>query len=69
LLQERLYRVAPLLRELYQEEDVWRWAVVAADELAQESVYPHREHPLLLGLVGSSLQHALEREIDWTSAI
>jgi hypothetical protein len=67
-LQERLYRVAPLLRELYQEEDAWRWAVVAADALREDSPHPWREHPLLLGLVGYSLQLALDRDIDWTAA-
>jgi len=68
-VQQRLYRVAPLLRELYQEEDVWRWAVVAADTLREDSPYPWQEHPLLLGLVGQSLQLVLDRDIDWTVAL
>jgi hypothetical protein len=68
-LRARLYRTAPLLRDLYQEEDVWRWAVVAADELREDSPYPWREHPLLLGLVGQSLQLVLDRDIDWSIAL
>lgn len=68
-LGERLYRVAPLLRTLYKEEEVWQWAVVAADALQQESPHPLREHPFLLGLVGYSLQLVLDRDIDWTAAV
>jgi len=68
-LQARLYRTAPLLRDLYQEEDVWRWAVVAADALREDSPYPWQEHPLLLGLVGCSLQLVLDRDLDWSIAL
>ena len=68
-IQERLYRVAPLLRDLYEEDEVWQWAVLAADELSTESVYPLQEHPLLLGLAGSSLQFALDRDLDWSIAL
>jgi hypothetical protein len=68
-LQARLYRIAPLLRDLYVEEDVWRWAVVAADALREDSPYPWQEHPLLLGLVGHSLQLVLGRDLDWSIAL
>jgi hypothetical protein len=69
LLQARLLRIAPLLRELYEEEDVWRWAVVAADTLGEDSPYSWQEHPFLMGLVGQSLAFALDRDIDWTVAL
>ena len=68
-LQARLYRTAPLLRDLYQEEGVWRWAVVAADALREDSPYPWQEHPLLLGLIGHSLQLVLDRDLDWSIAL
>jgi hypothetical protein len=72
-LAARLIRVAPLLRELYGGDVVWQWAVVAADALRGEvpDGVPNRgpEHPFLLGLAGHSLQQALDRDLDWTSAI
>ena len=82
-LAERLIRVAPLLRELYGGacgDVIWQWAVVAADALRgegpnaspiQTSAYDENpdEHPFLLGLVGHSLQQALNRDLDWTVAV
>jgi hypothetical protein len=68
-LQARLYRVAPLLRELYEDADVWQWAVIAADALDRTSPQSLETHPLLLGLVGQSLQVVLDREIDWSVAL
>jgi hypothetical protein len=68
-LQKRLYRIAPLLRELYEREDVWQCAMVAADALSEESPYPWQEHPLLLGMVGHSLQLVVDRDIDWSIAL
>jgi hypothetical protein len=66
-LAARLVRVAPLLRELYGEDVVWQWAVVAADALLDET--PDAQHPFLLGLVGHSLGQALDQDLDWTVAV
>jgi hypothetical protein len=68
-LRRRLYRTAPLLRELYPEDRIWQWAVAAADALREESPLAPSAHPFLLGLVGASLQFALDREIDYTTAL
>jgi hypothetical protein len=65
LIQSRLLRVAPLLRELYEEDEVWQWAVVAADALADGSLLPAEEHPLLLGMIACSLENAIGEAIEW----
>jgi len=69
LIRERLWRVAPLLRELYEDQEVWQWASVAADALADDSPLPLEEHPLLLAMVGCSLENIVGETIDWPAAI
>ena len=69
LVRARLQRLAPLLREIYEEEDVWQWAVVAADALADDAPLPFEDHPFLLGLVAYSLENVLGEPIDWPAAI
>jgi hypothetical protein len=69
LVRARLQRVAPLLREIYEEDDVWQWAVVAAAALADDSPLPFQDHPLLLAMVAYSLENVLGAPIDWPAAI
>jgi hypothetical protein len=69
LVRARLQRVAPLLREIYEEDDVWQWAVVAAATLADDSPLPFQDHPLLLAMVAYSLENVLGAPIDWPAAI
>jgi hypothetical protein len=68
LIRERLRRVAPLLRDLYVEDEVWQWAIVAADALADDSPLLPEEHPLLLAMVANSLENVVGAEVRWRSA-
>jgi hypothetical protein len=65
LIAGRLRRMAPLLREIYEEEVVWQWAAVAADALAEGSGLPPEEHPFLLGLMAVSLENAIGAPLAW----
>jgi hypothetical protein len=65
LIRSRLLRSAPLLRELYEEDEVWQWAVVAADALDENSPLSVNEHPFLLGMVACSLENAIGETIEW----
>ncbi len=65
LIRGRLRRMAPLLREIYDEEEAWQWAVVAADALDDDSPIAPEDHPLLLGMVACGLENALDEEIYW----
>jgi hypothetical protein len=65
LIADRLRRMAPLLREVYEEEIVWQWAAVAADALARDSGLPPEEHPFLLGLMAVSLENAIGTPVGW----
>jgi hypothetical protein len=65
LIRDRLRRVAPLLRDLYVEDEVWQWAVVAADALADDSPLPLEEHPLLLAMAAHSLENVVGAEVRW----
>jgi hypothetical protein len=69
LIRERLRRVAPLLRELYEDQQVWQWAAVAADALTDDSPLPPEEHPLLLAMVGCSLENVVGETINWSAAL
>ena len=68
LIRGRLRRMAPLLRELYEEDEVWEWAVIAADALETDSALPVEEHPLLLGMVACSLENAIGEPVAWFDA-
>jgi len=65
LIASRLRQMAPLLRELYKEDEVWQWAIVAADTLSERSPVRLDEHPFLLGIVACSLENALGEPIGW----
>jgi hypothetical protein len=56
LLAERLRRQAWLLAQLYEDEDVPLWALVAAKALEQDPV----EHPLLREMMDYSLFNAVD---------
>jgi hypothetical protein len=68
LIRDRLRRVAPLLRHLYVEDEVWQWAIVAADALADDSPLPPEEHPLLLAMAAHSLENVVGAQVKWRSA-
>ena len=65
LIQGRLQRMVPLLYELYEEEEVWQWAAVAAEALADDSPIPVQEHPFLIGMLACSLEEAIGGPIGW----
>jgi hypothetical protein len=65
LIQGRLQRMVPLLREIYEEEDVWQWAAAAAEALADDSQVPVQNHPFLIGMLASSLEAAIGGPIGW----
>lgn len=69
LIRSRLERVASLLHELYEDDEVWQWAAVAADALADDSLLPLEEHPLLLGMVACSLENVIGEAIDWSDVL
>jgi hypothetical protein len=65
VLCDRLRRTAPLLRELYKEDVVWQWAVVAADTLKHGEPQDIAEHPFLLGMMAYSLDNVLGMSCGW----
>jgi hypothetical protein len=65
LIQGRLQRMAPLLRTLYKDDEVWQWAVIAAEALAADSPLPLQEHPFLLGMLAYSLENAIGAPVGW----
>jgi hypothetical protein len=68
LIRGRLQRMAPLLRTLYKDDEVWQWAVVAARALAEDSPLPIQEHPFLLGMLACSLENAIGAPVGWFDA-
>jgi hypothetical protein len=68
LIRGRLLRVAPLLREIYEDDEIWQWAIVAAEALDAQSGLSRRDHPLLLGMVACSLENAMGEMIEWPTA-
>jgi hypothetical protein len=66
-IRDRLRRVAPLLHDLYLDDEIWQWAVVAADALADDSPLPPEEHPLLLAMAAHSLEPIVDAEVRWRS--
>jgi hypothetical protein len=69
LIRGRLRRVAPLLRELYEGDEVWQWAVAAADMLREDRRRRPETHPLLLGMIARSLENAIGEPIDWLNIV
>lgn len=67
-LGRRLRRMTPLLQALYEEEEVWQWAAVAADALAADSSLPVEEHPFLLSMLACTLEDVLGMSVGWFDA-
>jgi hypothetical protein len=62
LLCDRLRCQAWLLAQIYENEEVWQWAMAAAAGLGMNGV-PSDQHPLLLGMVAASLDNLLGTEL------
>jgi len=58
-LRDRLRRQAWLLAQIYEDEDIPRWALVAADALEDDSLFQLEEHPLLRGMIYHSFLNAV----------
>jgi len=58
LLRDRLRCQAWLLAQIYEEDNIWQWAMAASAGLGEEGV-PSRNHPLLLGMMAASLDNLL----------
>jgi hypothetical protein len=58
-LRDRLRRQAWLLAQIYEDDDVPRLALVAADGLEDDSAFPPEEHPLLRGMMHNSFLNAV----------
>ncbi len=58
-LRDRLRRQAWLLAQVYEDEDLPRMALVAADALADDSPLPLEEHPLLRRIIHHSFLNAV----------
>jgi hypothetical protein len=69
LLCDRLRRQAWLLAQIYQDDDIPRMALVAADAL-EDDAFPLEEHPLLRGMIQASFLNAIgeplwhDREVE-----
>lgn len=62
LLHDRLRRQAWLLAQIYADEEVWRWAMAASAGLGERGI-PSDQHPLLLGMMGASLDNLLSTDL------
>jgi hypothetical protein len=58
-LRDRLRRQAWLLAQVYEDEDLPKMALVAADALADDSPLPLEEHPLLRRMMYHSFLNAI----------
>jgi HEAT repeat protein len=67
-IRGRLLRMVSLLHALYVDEEVWQWAAVAADTLADDSTLPVEDHPFLIGMLACSLEEAIGGSIGWFDA-
>jgi hypothetical protein len=65
LLRERLRRQAWVLAQLYEDEEVWQWAVAAAAALEDDAGVPLHEHPLLYAMMERTLQVPPGRSVIW----
>jgi hypothetical protein len=63
LLHERLQRQAWLLAQVYEDEEIPKLALVAADGLSDEAELPLEEHPLLREMMFDSFFNAAGWEI------
>jgi DNA-binding transcriptional regulator YbjK len=58
LLQERLRRQAWLLAQVYEDEEIPKLALAAADSLSDDAELPLEEHPLLREMMFDSFFNA-----------
>jgi hypothetical protein len=65
LWRERLRRQAWVLAQLYEEEEVWQWAMAAAAALEDDGGVPWHEHPLLYAMMERTLQIPPGRSVIW----
>jgi len=63
---ERLRRQAWVLAQLYEDEEVWQWAMTAAAALEDDAGVPLHEHPLLYAMMERTLQIPPGRSVIWT---
>jgi hypothetical protein len=63
LLHERLQRQAWLLAQVYEDEEIPKLALAAADGLSDEAELPLEEHPLLREMMFDSFFNAAGWEI------
>lgn len=65
LLRERLRQQAWVLAQLYEDEEVWQWAMAAAAALEDGAGVPLYEHPLLYTMMERTLQVPPGRSVVW----
>ena len=65
LWRERLRRQAWVLAQLYDDEEVWQWAMAAAAALEDDAGVPLHEHPLLYAMMERTLQVPPGRSVIW----
>ena len=65
LLRERLRRQAWVLAQLYEDEEVWQWAMAAAAALEDDAGVPLHKHPLLYAMMERTLQVPPGRSVIW----
>ena len=65
LLRERLRRQAWVLAHLYEDEEVWQWAMAAAAALEDDAGVPLHKHPLLYAMMERTLQVPPGRSVIW----
>jgi len=65
LWRERLRRQAWVLAQLYDDEEVWQWAIAAAAALEDDAGVPLHEHPLFYAMMERTLQVPPGRPVIW----
>jgi len=65
LWRERLRCQAWVLAQLYEDEEVWQWAMAAAAALEDDGGVPWHEHPLLYAMMERTLQIPPGRSVIW----
>jgi len=65
LWRERLRRQAWVLAQLYDDKEVWQWAMAAAMALEHDAGVPLHEHPLLYAMMERTLQVPPGRSVIW----
>jgi hypothetical protein len=65
LWRERLRRQAWVLAQLYEDEEVWQWAMAAAAALEDDAGVPLHEHPLLYAMMERTLQVPPGQAVIW----